>query len=127
MRFGLSVFQLTILPHPNPGLFPTKPVVRSDTRIPRFDILALCHPVPLCQASGAAQGGSYQQTMNDHHDRGMINTLTMQCNKAGSLVFHQHRCQRMAKKAGKKSAKTTTKKRIRVEYTKADVRELRVL
>ena len=32
----------------------------------------------------------------------------------------------MAKKAAKKSAKTTTKKRIRVEYTKADVRELRV-
>jgi hypothetical protein len=31
----------------------------------------------------------------------------------------------MAKKAAKKSAKTTTKKRIRVEYTKADVRELR--
>ena len=31
----------------------------------------------------------------------------------------------MAKKAAKKSAKTTAKKRIRVEYTKADVRELR--
>jgi len=31
----------------------------------------------------------------------------------------------MAKKAAKKSAKTTAKKRIRVDYTKADVRELR--
>jgi hypothetical protein len=31
----------------------------------------------------------------------------------------------MAKKAAKKSAKSTAKKRIRVEYTKADVRELR--
>ena len=31
----------------------------------------------------------------------------------------------MAKKAAKKSAKTTAKKRIRVEYTKADVPELR--
>jgi len=31
----------------------------------------------------------------------------------------------MSKKAAKKSAKTTAKKRIRVEYTKADVRELR--
>lgn len=31
----------------------------------------------------------------------------------------------MAKKAAKKSAKMTAKKRIRVEYTKADVRELR--
>ena len=31
----------------------------------------------------------------------------------------------MAKNAAKKSAKTTAKKRIRVEYTKADVRELR--
>jgi hypothetical protein len=31
----------------------------------------------------------------------------------------------MAKKAAKKSEKTTAKKRIRVEYTKADVRELR--
>lgn len=31
----------------------------------------------------------------------------------------------MAKKAAKKSAKTAAKKRIRVEYTKADVRELR--
>ena len=31
----------------------------------------------------------------------------------------------MAKKAAKKSAKTTAKKRIRVEYTKVDVRELR--
>jgi hypothetical protein len=31
----------------------------------------------------------------------------------------------MAKKAAEKSAKTTAKKRIRVEYTKVDVRELR--
>jgi hypothetical protein len=31
----------------------------------------------------------------------------------------------MAKKPAKKSAKTTAKKRIPVEYTKADVRELR--
>jgi hypothetical protein len=32
----------------------------------------------------------------------------------------------MAKKAAKKAVKTAAKKRIRVEYTKADVRELRV-
>jgi hypothetical protein len=31
----------------------------------------------------------------------------------------------MAKKAAKKSAKTTARKRTRVEYTKADLRELR--
>ena len=31
----------------------------------------------------------------------------------------------MAKKAAKKAAKKTAKKRSRVEYTKADVRELR--
>jgi hypothetical protein len=31
----------------------------------------------------------------------------------------------MAKKAAKKAAKTTAKKRIRIVYTKAEVRELR--
>jgi hypothetical protein len=46
--------------------------------------------------------------------------------KNGSLELSaQNKGVEMAKKAAKKSAKTTAKKRIPVGYTKADVRELR--